>query len=90
MFLIKKNDVEIFMDGMEKFNVLMVDIKKVQYFIYIEYYVFVMDYIGIKILNLLEEKVVEGVEVWLFYDVFGLKGIKVYYLNELKKNGGFV
>lgn len=49
-----------------------------------------MDYIGIKILNLLEEKVVEGVEVWLFYDVFGLKGIKVYYLNELKKNGGFV
>ncbi len=90
MPLTKKNDVEIFTDGTEKFNALMADIKKAQHSIHIEYYAFVTDHIGTKILNLLEEKAAEGVEVRLLYDAFGSKGTKVHHLNELKKNGGFV
>ena len=59
--------------------------KKAQHSIHIEYYAFVTDHIGTKILNLLEEKAAEGVEVRLLYDAFGSKGTKVHHLNELKK-----
>ncbi|OHV03746.1 hypothetical protein BKN13_26380 [Escherichia coli] len=89
MPLTKKNDVEIFTDGTEKFNALMADIKKAQHSIHIEYYAFVTDHIGTKILNLLEEKAAEGVEVRLLYDAFGSKGTKVHHLNELKKKRRF-
>ncbi len=63
----------------------MADIKKAQHSIHIEYYAFVTDHIGTKILNLLEEKAAEGVEVRLLYDAFGSKGTKIHHLNELKK-----
>lgn len=90
MPLTRQNDVKIFTDGTKKFDALMADIKAAKHSIHIEYYAFVTDNIGTKILTLLEEKAAEGVEVRLLYDAFGSKGTKVKHLEQLNKNGGFV
>lgn len=65
------NDLKLLNNGEQKFEVLLKDLQKATHHIHLEYYIFEEDEIGTKILNLLIEKVKEGVEVRLIIDAFG-------------------
>ncbi len=80
------NKVDTFIDGEEKFNALIDDIRAAKKFIHIEYYIFRMDSLGKTIINELKKKVKEGVEVRLLADGMGsksLRGKKVKYIRSL-------
>ncbi|KAF1298126.1 cardiolipin synthase [Enterococcus sp. JM4C] len=89
MPLTRKNEVEIFSDGEEKLTALLQDLKQAEKSIHIEYYAFVTDKTGQRILKVLEEKAAEGVEVRLLYDAFGSRGTTPKDFLQLEKNGGF-
>lgn len=65
------NDVDIYFDGNDKFKALLESIKGAKKYIHIEYYIFRRDRIGDEIINLLIEKLKEGVEVRLLVDAMG-------------------
>ncbi|MDE5840534.1 MAG: PLDc N-terminal domain-containing protein, partial [Muribaculaceae bacterium] len=67
----RNNSVEIFTDGTSKFKRFMQDIREAKEFIFIQYYIYSDDRIGNEILNLLAEKVKEGVRVKVLYDHVG-------------------
>ncbi|MCF0148401.1 MAG: cardiolipin synthase [Clostridium sp.] len=80
------NKIDTFIDGEEKFNALINDIRAAKKFIHIEYYIFRMDGLGKTIINELKKKVEEGVEVRLLADGMGsksLRGKKVKYIRSL-------
>lgn len=80
------NKVETFIDGEEKFETLINDIRLAKKFIHIEYYIFRMDSLGKAIVNELKKKVDEGVEVRLLVDGMGsksLSGKSIKYIRRL-------
>ncbi|MGM0124544.1 cardiolipin synthase [Enterococcus sp. AZ194] len=89
MPMTQKNDVEIITDGEEKLSTLLADLRQAKKSIHIEYYAFVTDKTGQRILRVLEEKAAEGVEVRLLYDSFGSRGTTPKDFIQLKQNGGF-
>lgn len=78
-----KNDVEIFVDGNDKFKSLIEDIKNAKRYIHIDYYIFRKDEIGSEILSELEKKLEEGLEVRLLVDDFG--SMSLTRKNRLKR-----
>lgn len=72
------NDVELLINGEVKFRFLLEDLAQAKHSIHMEYYIFEMDNIGTKILNLLEEKAAEGVVVRLIVDSFGSPNLGKY------------
>ena len=74
-FLSKKNKIKIITDGKEKFELLFEDIKKAKDYIYIQYYILKKDGIGKQLFNLLEQKLKEGVKVYILYDDIGSRKI---------------
>lgn len=65
------NSVMIFTDGKKKFAQLMEDIRNAKQFIYLQYYIYNDDKLGNELLDLLAEKVREGVQVKVLYDHVG-------------------
>ncbi|SHK43941.1 cardiolipin synthase [Hathewaya proteolytica DSM 3090] len=65
------NEVELYFDGNDKFESLIQCIKNAKKYIHIEYYIFRKDDIGKEIIDLLVEKLKEGVEVKLLVDAMG-------------------
>lgn len=65
------NGLKIYTNGEDKFKNLINDIKNAKKFINIQYYIFRFDNLGSYIINLLGEKVKEGVEVRLLVDGMG-------------------
>lgn len=65
------NSIKIYCNGEYKFKDLINDIKAAKKFINIEYYIFRLDNLGSKIIDILKEKVDEGVEVRLLVDGMG-------------------
>lgn len=82
------NSVSILTDGEQKLKSLMKDIKQARKFIHIEYYAFVTDETGMKIVDLLTQKAKDGVEVCLLYDELGSKGVKHQNFSKLIEAGG--
>ena len=82
------NDVEIFVDGKEKFDRLKEDIKSAKHHIHILYYIFNQDEIGEEIMELLIEKAQEGVEVLVIYDALGSRKTRNAFWNRLHDAGG--
>lgn len=82
------NKVKILVDGQKKLESLLHDIKKAKKFIHIEYYAFVTDDTGMKVVDLLTQKAKEGVEVCLLYDELGSKGVQKSKFSNLIKAGG--
>jgi cardiolipin synthase len=66
------NDVTLFINGEEKFPVLIDRLKAAQHSIHMEYYIWEMDEIGQEILHILEEKAKAGVTVRLILIVLVL------------------
>ncbi len=67
----RNNSVEVFTDGKSKFKRMMEDIREAKDFIFIQYYIYNDDRLGNEILDLLAEKVRQGVRVKLLYDHVG-------------------
>lgn len=83
------NKIDVYVDGNEKFNNLLRDIKEAKNHIHLEYFIIKDSNIGRKIKNLLIEKVKEGVKVRILYDDVGCWRFWFHrkFFNEMKKSG---
>jgi cardiolipin synthase len=86
----QENKVDIYISGLEKFDALIKSLRAAKKFIHLEYYIFRNDTIGKIILQILEKKAAEGVEVKLLYDAIGAVNLSSYSFHKLKKNHGRV
>lgn len=84
------NSVEVYYTGEEKFNAFMESIKGAKDFIHIQYYIIRDDDLGNKVINLLTDKVKEGVEVKLLYDGMGCRGLSKRFFKDFMDAGGKV
>lgn len=83
------NDVELYFTGEEKFKALIDSIKNAKKYIHMEYYIFRKDKIGKEIMDLLVEKLKEGVEVKLLVDAMGSGGLNhKFRIREFVNAGG--
>ena len=84
----KNTDIEYFSLGEEKFKEMKKQIKKAQKFIFMEYFIVEESYMWNSILELLEEKVKEGVEVRFMYDgMCSLSLLPYNYPDFIKEKG---
>lgn len=80
--------VEYFPLGEDKFEALMRELKKAERFIFMEYFIVERGYMWNSILEVLEQKVKEGVEVRVMYDgMCCLMLLPYHYPSVLKKKG---
>ena len=81
------NDIKIFTDGKEMFNVLIDKMEKAKDHIHLEYYIVKSDNIGNKIKEVLVRKAKQGVKVKFIMDRVGSIKVKKSYIKELKEAG---
>ncbi|MEG2984704.1 MAG: cardiolipin synthase [Peptostreptococcaceae bacterium] len=84
------NKVSIYTDGYEFFNELKTQLKNAKKYINIEFYIFKDDEIGNEILDILIQKISEGVEVRLLYDTVGSRLFSKKGIQKFKNSGGKV
>lgn len=82
------NEVCMYSDGKEFFDALLKSLNKAKKSINMEFYIFKNDDIGTKILDILEEKAKNGVEVRLLYDSVGSRLLNRNVLKKLRAVGG--
>ncbi|MDH6363958.1 cardiolipin synthase [Enterococcus sp. PF1-24] len=87
--LSKRNQVQLFTDGTEKFEALFEDIRQAKETVHVEYYAFFNDKIGNRFLDLLVERAQAGLEVRLVYDPWGANS-KANWFKKLTDAGGEV
>jgi len=78
-----KNEVELLINGEEKFEWLLRDLALAKHSIHMEYYIFELDNIGLQVISVLEQKAAEGVHVRLIADSFGSPDL-VKYMRKQK------
>ncbi|WP_301108510.1 cardiolipin synthase [Sporosarcina sp.] len=88
--LTQDNDVQIFADGKEKFEALIEDLENAKDHIHIQYYIFRLDGIGTRIVDILCRKAKAGVKVRMLYDDIGSRGLRIKHLQKLTESGGEV
>lgn len=76
------NQVRLLINGEEKFKYLIESLENAKQSIHLEYYIFDLDEIGTKVLDILERKYNEGLSVRLIIDSFGSPKMARY----LRKN----
>ncbi len=81
------NQVRVFTDGNDKFDALIEDIRGAGQFVFLEYYIVKCDVLFYRIRDVLQEKVEQGVEVFLLYDAMGCRSVPKKYWRELEKSG---
>lgn len=86
--LTKGNKIDIISDGKEKFDRLLKDIKQAKHHIHMTYYIFRGDGIGQKVLQALEERAKEGVEVRVLFDPVGARVLGKHFFDRLESFGG--
>lgn len=84
------NEITLYTDGVDFFNVLKQNIANAKVFIHIEYYIFRNDTLGTEIKNLLIKKAKEGVEIKFIYDGMGSLSVKDRFFNDLREAGAEV
>lgn len=88
--LTQDNDVKIFNDGNAKFEALIQDLEMAKEHIHIQYYIFRLDHLGKRILEVLIRKAKQGVQVRLLFDDMGSRGVYKRQFHELTRHGGQV
>lgn len=78
-----KNQVELLVNGETKFDRFLKDLGEARHSIHLEYYIYEIDGIGSKVLDLLREKASQGIKVRFMVDAFGAPGV-VRYMRKLK------
>lgn len=81
------NTVDIFTDGVEKFDDLKEEMRKAEKYIHIQYYIIKNDELFESMIPILEEKAREGVEVRILYDGMGGRFMPKRVWERLRKNG---
>ncbi len=81
------NEVKFFVDGREKFASLLEDLRRAESSIHIQYYIIKDDEVFRPILEVLEQKVSEGVEVRLLFDGMGGRFVKRKRWKEIRSKG---
>ncbi len=85
--LLGGNDVQIFINGEDKFESMLADIENAKKHIHVEYYVLLDDEIGRKLQQALIKKAREGLEIRIIYDSFGSRRAKKKYFEDYRKAG---
>ena len=81
------NNVELLLNGENKFPHVLEVLKNANSHIHLEYYIFEADVIGRKIIDLLIEKAQQGVQVRVIYDDFGSRDIRRKEVARLRNAG---
>ncbi|MBO3445952.1 cardiolipin synthase [Clostridium sp. CCUG 7971] len=83
------NNIDVYIDGNQKFENLIKDIKSAKDHIHLEYFIIKDSEIGRKIRDLLIEKAKEGVKIRILYDDVGCWRFWFHrkFFNEMKKHG---
>lgn len=85
--LTNDNDIDIFVDGNEKFDALIEDLRQAQHFIHIQYYIIKNDVLFNRIVEVLAQKAAEGVEVRVLFDAMGCRSVRHSYWRKLNEMG---
>ena len=85
--LTSNNEVELLLNGEDKFPVVIEALKNAKHHIHIEYYIFEDEEIGNQIANILMQKAAEGVQVRFIYDDFGSRSIRKKIVPQLIEAG---
>ncbi|GAA0874919.1 cardiolipin synthase [Wandonia haliotis] len=85
--LTQHNEVQLLINGEEKFPELIRCLKAAQSHIHLEYYIYENDTIGNQVADILIEKARQGVEVRFIYDDFGSSDIRKNIVPRLRENG---
>lgn len=81
------NEVQFFVDGRAKFGALVKDLQKAEKSIHIQYYIIKDDEVFQAILDVLKQKVKEGVEVRILFDGMGGRFVKAGVWKRLREMG---
>lgn len=81
------NEVTIYKNGNEKFQMLLKELRRAKHHIHMEYYIVKNDGIGNEVKNILIEKAKAGVKVRFIMDRVGAIKIGRAYIRDLKKAG---
>lgn len=81
------NEVEIYVDGNQKFEALLADLKKAEHFIHLQYYIIRNDVLFQRIRDVLEEKAAQGVEVRILFDAMGCRSVPRHFWKKLNAKG---
>lgn len=79
------NEVDLLINGENKFPKFKEDLWSAAHSIHLEYYIFEPDTIGLEVLDILEKKAEEGVVVRLIVDSFGSPNL-VKYMRKMKSS----
>jgi cardiolipin synthase A/B len=82
--------VQLFADGVSKFDALVKAIKQATHHVHLEYYIFEPDQTGTRVRNALIEKANSGVQVRLLMDAIGSAGVTERFLAPLRQAGADV
>ena len=85
--LTNNNDIQIFIEGNELFNVLKETIEKATVYIHIQYYIIRYDEMWMEIEKILLKKAKQGVEVRILYDAMGSRQVPKSHWKKIKKSG---
>ncbi|MBC9794785.1 cardiolipin synthase [Sinomicrobium weinanense] len=81
------NNVQLLLNGENKFSLVLEKLRQAQKHIHIEYYIYENDTIGNEIADILIEKAREGVDIRFIYDDFGSHSIRKKLISCLKNAG---
>lgn len=85
--LTEHNQVELLLNGEEKFPEVIKALQAAKHHIHLEYYIFDDDVIGNQIKEVLIQKAKEGVQVRFIYDDFGSRSIRKRLIPEMEAAG---
>lgn len=83
----ENNDVKIYTNANELYDNIVEDLRKAKHHIHMEYYIFLADKIGQRIMDVLKEKAQEGVIVRVIIDDVGSWQLKKKKIKELREAG---
>ena len=84
--LTRRNDVDLFFKGGDKFDVLLDDFEKAEKYIHMEYFIWEADALSERVAAVLKRKAAQGVSVRILYDSVG-NYLSKRYLNRLRRDG---
>lgn len=89
-FLSYDNNVDIYTDGHALFDQMKEDLRNAKTYIHLEYYVLKLDKLGSEIVDILQQKAEEGLEVKILYDAVGSKTVHKSKFKKFQDAGGQV
>lgn len=85
--LLEDNDIDIFIDGNDKFEALIADIEQAEHFVHMQYYIIRDDVLFNRIAEVLKRKAAQGVKVRVLFDGMGCREVKERYWEKLRQAG---